>query len=62
MLDVAVELLAESAPAGGTRVGAEGVYSADDVSAFDPADADADAEKDEEAPAPLVPEDALAWM
>ena len=58
-LDVAVEVLAESAFKGGARVFAAGVYSAEVVSEFDPAEDDPEDAKEEEAPAPLAPEDAL---
>jgi hypothetical protein len=37
LLEVAVEVLDESAPAGWARAFAAGVYKADVVSAFDPA-------------------------
>ena len=40
LLDAAVEVLAESAFKGGARVFAAGVYSAEVVSAFDPAEDD----------------------
>ena len=59
LLDVAVEVLAESALAGGVRVFAAGVYSAEVVRPFDPAEDDPEDAKEEEAPAPLAPEDAL---
>jgi hypothetical protein len=59
LLDAAVEVLAESALAGGTRVFAAGVYRADAVSALDPAEDDPEDAKEEEAPVPLVPADAL---
>jgi hypothetical protein len=62
LLDVEVEVLAESAFAGGVSVFADGVYSAEVVSAFDPAEDDPEDAKEEEAPGPLVPEDALDWM
>jgi hypothetical protein len=62
LLDVEVEVLAESAFAGGVSVLAEGVYSAEVVSAFDPAADDPEDAKEEEAPGPLVPEDALDRM
>jgi hypothetical protein len=53
------EALADSALPGGARVFADGVYSAEVVSALDPAaDAPEDA-NDEEAPAPVAPADAL---
>ena len=59
LLDVAVMLPAVSAFPGGASVLADGVSFADDVSAFDPAEADAEAEKEVDAPAPLVPEAAF---
>jgi hypothetical protein len=56
------EALAESAFPGGAMEFADGVYSDEVVSAFDPAaDAPEDA-NEEEAPAPVAPEDALDWM
>ena len=56
------DVLGESAFAGGARVFADGVYSAEAVSALDPA-ADAPEDANEvEAPVPLAPADALAWM
>ena len=62
LLDAAVEVLAESAFAGGARVFADGVYSAEVVSALDPAEDDPEDAKEEEAPAPVAPADALDWM
>ena len=59
LLDVAVAVLALSAFVGGVSVFAAGVYSAELVTALDPAEDDPDDAKDEEAPAPLAPEDAL---
>ena len=59
LLDEALEALVESAFAGGARVFAAGVYCAEAVSAFDPAEEDPEDAKDEEAPAPVAPEDAL---
>jgi hypothetical protein len=59
LLEVAVEVLAESAFAGGVRVFAAGVYSAEVVSPLDPAEDDPEDANEEEAPAPLAPEDAL---
>ena len=59
---LALDVLAESAFAGGARVFADGVYSAEVVSELDPADGDPEDEKDEEAAAPLVPEEALDWI
>jgi hypothetical protein len=58
----AVDVLGESAFAGGASVFADGVYSAELVSALEPA-ADAPEEANEDAaPAPVAPEDALDWM
>ena len=62
MLDAAVELLAESTFAGGARVFADGVYSAEAVSALDPAEDDPEDANEDEAPAPLAPADAPDWM
>ena len=59
LLDVAVEVLAESAFKGGARVFAAGVYSAEVVSQLDPAEDDPEDANEEEAPVPLAPEDAL---
>ena len=56
------EVLAESAFAGGVSVAADGVYSAEAVSAFDPAAEDPEDANEVEAPGPLAPEDALDWM
>ena len=53
------EALADSALTGGARVLADGVYRAEPVSAFDPAEDDPEDAKEEEAPVPLAPEDAL---
>ena len=44
---------------GGVRVFAAGVYNAELVSAFDPAEDDPEDANDVEAPAPVAPEDAL---
>ena len=60
LLVAAVDVLAESAFKGGVRVFADGVYSGEVVSAFDPAADDPEAAKDEAAPVPVAPEDALA--
>ena len=60
LLDVPVEVAAESAFRGGVRVLAEGVYNAEVASALDPAEGDPEDEKEEDAPVPVVPEDALA--
>ena len=57
--DVAVEVLADRALVGGVRVFAEGVYSAEPVSAFDPAEEDPEDANEDAAPAPLAPEDAF---
>jgi hypothetical protein len=62
LLDVAAELLDERAFAGGVSVAADGVYSAEAVNAFDPAEDDPEDAKEEEAPAPIAPEEALDWM
>jgi hypothetical protein len=59
LLDAAVEVLAESAFAGGARVFAAGVYRAEVVSALEPAEDDPEDAKEEEAPVPLAPADAL---
>ena len=59
LLDIAAEVLAESAFKGGASVFAAGVYSAEVVSPLDPAEDDPEDAKEEEAPAPLAPEDAL---
>ena len=59
-LAVDVEALAASAFAGGVRVFADGVKSAEfDDTEFDPAEDDPEAEKEEVAPVPLAPEDAF---
>ena len=60
-LDVDEEF-GDSAFNGGVSVLADGVKSAEPVSAFEPAAADPEAEKDEVAPAPLPPVDALDWI
>ena len=49
----------ESAFRGGARVFAAGVYCAELVNAFDPAEDDPEDAKDEDAPAPVAPADAL---
>jgi hypothetical protein len=56
------EGLGESAFVGGARVFADGVYSAEAVSALDPAELDPDDANEEEAPVPVAPADALDWM
>ena len=53
------EALGESAFEGGASVFAAGVYFADVVSAFDPADDDPEDANEEDAPAPVAPEDAF---
>ena len=58
LLDDAAEL-AESAFAGGASVFAPAVYSAEVVTALDPAEDDPEDAKEEEAPVPLAPADAL---
>jgi hypothetical protein len=62
LLDAAAELLAVSAFAGGVRVAADGVYCAELVSAFDPAEDEPEDAKEVEAPVPVAPTDALDWM
>ena len=59
-LDDAVEVLADRALVGGARVFAEGVYSAELVSAFDPPEADPEDENEDAAAAPLAPAEAFA--
>jgi hypothetical protein len=59
LLDVAVDVLAERAFVGGARVFADGVYSAEPVNAFDPAEDELEDAKEETVPVPLAPEDAL---
>jgi hypothetical protein len=59
LLDAAVEDFAESAFPGGARVLADGVNSADVVSALDPAEDAPEDAKEEEAPVPVAPDDAL---
>jgi hypothetical protein len=59
LLEVVVELLADSAFAGGIRVAADGVYCAELVSAFDPAEDDPEDANEVEAPVPVAPEEAL---
>ena len=56
------EALGESAFSGGARLFAAGVYCAELVSAFDPAEDDPEDANEEEAPVPLAPEDAFDWM
>ena len=58
----AEEALGESAFRGGARVLAAGVYRAEAVCAFDPAEDDPDEANEEAAPAPLAPADAFDWM
>ena len=52
-------VVGESARAGGARVFADGVYCAELVSAFEPADDAPEEAKEVEAPAPVAPDDAL---
>jgi hypothetical protein len=61
VLDVE-EVLGESAFPGGARVFADGVYSAEAVSALDPAEDDPEDANEDEAPVPVAPADALDWM
>jgi hypothetical protein len=56
------EEVGESAFAGGASVFADGVYSAEPVSALEPAEDEPDAANEVEAPAPLAPLDALDWI
>jgi hypothetical protein len=58
----AEDVLGESAFAGGASVFADGVYRAEAVSAFDPAEDDPEDANDVDAPDPLAPEDAFDWM
>jgi hypothetical protein len=53
---------AESAFNGGVRVFADGVYRAEVVSAFEPAEDDPEDAKEEDAPVPVAVADALDWM
>jgi len=55
-------VVGESAFAGGVSVFADGVYWAELVSAFDPAEDDPEDANEVEAPVPVAPEDALDWM
>src|SRR5580658_457081 len=55
----AVELLGESAFAGGASVFADGVYSAELVSALEPAADDPDDANEVEAPVPVAPAEAF---
>jgi hypothetical protein len=59
LLDVEVEVCAESTLAGGVSVFADAVYSAEVVSALEPAADDPEDAKEEEAPAPVAPEEAF---
>src|ERR1700722_3876890 len=58
----AEEEVGESAFGGGTSVFADGVKSAEPVSAFEPAEAELEDAKEETVPAPLVPDAALDWI
>ena len=62
LLDDDVEVLPESAFAGGISVSADGVYSAELISALEPAEGDAEDEKEEDAPAPVALADAFDWI
>ena len=62
LLDEAVEVLAERAFVGGTSVFADGVKSAEVVSAFDPAEDDPEDANEDEAPVPEPPTDVLDWI
>src|ERR1017187_5406221 len=62
LLVAASELLSFRALTGGVRVVAAGVYCAEAVSAFDPAEEDPDEAKDDAAPVPVAPDDAFDWM
>ena len=56
------ELLGASAFAGGARLFADGVYNAEVVSAFEPAEDAPEDANEEDAPAPVAPADALDWI
>jgi hypothetical protein len=56
------DALAVSAFVGGARVFADGVYSAEAVSALDPAEDDPEAANDVDAPEPDAPADAFDWI
>src|ERR1700733_12512300 len=60
--DEVVELAGDNAFVGGMRTPDEGVYGAEVVIAFDPAEEDPDDEKELAAPGPDVPDEALAWI
>jgi hypothetical protein len=57
-----VEEVGESAFVGAFSTPEEGVYGAAAVVALEPADTELEAAKEVAAPAPLAPDDALAWM
>ena len=59
MLDVVADVFGVKTFPGGARVLAEGVKSAEPVSAFDPADEEPDAANEDAAAAPDWPEEAL---
>jgi hypothetical protein len=56
------EIPDESALRGGVRVFADGVSSAEVVTAFDPAEDDPEDANEVDAPVPVAPEEALDWM
>ena len=62
LLDVEVTAFAVSALAGGASVFADGVYGAEAVTEFNPAEDDPDDANDVEAPAPVAPDDAFDWI
>jgi hypothetical protein len=53
------EMLGDSAFAGGVSVFADGVYSAEPVSALEPAEDDPEDANEVEAPVPVAPEEAF---
>jgi hypothetical protein len=59
VLGAAEDVLVERTLAGGVRVFAEGVYFAEFVSAFDPAEDELEDAKEETVPVPDVPDDAF---
>ena len=62
LLGVAAEAAAESALVSGIRVFADGVYKAEVVNAFDPADEEPEAANDDAAAAPMAPAEEFDWM